>query len=133
MKLRFDSTLQYQLDAIKAVTHLFDGMPSTADTNLCRSFPKKWKWAHIPNSESRIRRFWRGISSGRTLHKVQSGNDIPKSVKLFDASDAYQFPNFSVEMETGTGKTYVYLRTIFELNRLYGFKKFIIVAVGCYP
>ncbi|MEK7289185.1 MAG: DEAD/DEAH box helicase family protein, partial [Planctomycetota bacterium] len=37
-------------------------------------------------------------------------------------------PNFSVEMETGTGKTYVYLRTIFELNKLYGFKKFIIVV-----
>jgi type III restriction enzyme len=38
------------------------------------------------------------------------------------------FPNFSVEMETGTGKTYVYLRTIFALNKLYGFKKFIIVV-----
>lgn len=35
--------------------------------------------------------------------------------------------NFSVEMETGTGKTYVYLRTIYELNKLYGFKKFVIV------
>jgi restriction endonuclease len=36
--------------------------------------------------------------------------------------------DFTVEMETGTGKTYVYLRTIFELNRLYGFTKFIIVV-----
>ena len=36
--------------------------------------------------------------------------------------------NFSVEMETGTGKTYVYLRTIYELNRLYGFRKFVIVV-----
>jgi type III restriction enzyme len=36
--------------------------------------------------------------------------------------------NFSVEMETGTGKTYVYLRTIYELNKLYGFKKFVIVV-----
>ena len=36
--------------------------------------------------------------------------------------------NFSIEMETGTGKTYVYLRTIYELNKLYGFKKFIIVV-----
>ena len=36
--------------------------------------------------------------------------------------------NFSVEMETGTGKTYVYLRTIYELNKIYGFKKFVIVV-----
>ena len=36
--------------------------------------------------------------------------------------------NFSVDMETGTGKTYVYLRTIYELNKTYGFKKFIIVV-----
>src|SRR6202007_2859398 len=37
-------------------------------------------------------------------------------------------PHFSVEMETGTGKTYVYLRTIFELNRRFGFTKFVIVV-----
>lgn len=42
--------------------------------------------------------------------------------------DGYAFPNFSIEMETGTGKTYVYLRTIFELNQKYGLKKFIIVV-----
>jgi type III restriction enzyme len=41
---------------------------------------------------------------------------------------ALQGMNFSVEMETGTGKTYVYLRTIYELNKLYGFKKFVIVV-----
>ena len=37
-------------------------------------------------------------------------------------------PHFSVEMETGTGKTYVYLRTIFELSKRYGFMKFVIVV-----
>ena len=41
---------------------------------------------------------------------------------------ATAFPNLSIEMETGTGKTYVYLRTIFELNRLYGFTKFVIAV-----
>ena len=39
-----------------------------------------------------------------------------------------RFANFSVEMETGTGKTYVYLRTALELNRRYGFTKFVIVV-----
>jgi len=49
---------------------------------------------------------------------------------LFDnpANLARRCPHFSVEMETGTGKTYVYLRTIFELSRRYGFQKFIIVV-----
>ncbi|MEW6527680.1 MAG: DEAD/DEAH box helicase family protein, partial [Spirochaetota bacterium] len=40
----------------------------------------------------------------------------------------YNGLNFTVEMETGTGKTYVYLRTIYELNKKYGFKKFVIVV-----
>src|SRR3990172_772374 len=49
---------------------------------------------------------------------------------LFDstANLARRCPHFSGEMETGTGKTYVYLRTIFELSRRYGFQKFIIVV-----
>ena len=64
---------------------------------------------------------------------VQEANDIPKSLGLFEGygqggNGYYKFPNFSIEMETGTGKTYVYLRTIFELNQKYGFKKFIIVV-----
>ena len=55
------------------------------------------------------------------LQSVQIANDIVPT-------DALQGMNFSVEMETGTGKTYVYLRTIYELNKLYGFKKFVIVV-----
>ena len=69
---------------------------------------------------------------------VQARNDIeladPQAAleawELFDgpANQARRCPHFSVEMETGTGKTYVYLRTIFELSRRYGFQKFIIVV-----
>ena len=43
-------------------------------------------------------------------------------------SESLASMDFTVEMETGTGKTYVYLRTIFELNRRYGFTKFVIVV-----
>ena len=57
------------------------------------------------------------------LQSVQIANDIVPT-------DALQGMNFSVEMETGTGKTYVYLRTIYELNKLYGFKKFVIVVAS---
>jgi type III restriction enzyme len=69
---------------------------------------------------------------------LQTRNDIEvadlsaplESWELFDgpANQSRSCPHFSVEMETGTGKTYVYLRTIFELSRRYGFQKFIIVV-----
>src|SRR5258708_2448841 len=69
---------------------------------------------------------------------VQAHNEIEVAVPnaplegwdLFDspANAPRVCPHFSVEMETGTGKTYVYLRTVFELSRRYGFKKFIIVV-----
>jgi type III restriction enzyme len=55
------------------------------------------------------------------LEAIQLRNGLRPSVSL-DSGD------FTVEMETGTGKTYVYLRTIFELNRRYGFTKFVIVV-----
>src|SRR5258708_281900 len=75
------------------------------------------------------------LSNTRT---VQAHNEIEVATptgplegwELFDgpANVSRQCPHFSVEMETGTGKTYVYLRTIFELSLRYGFQKFIIVV-----
>jgi type III restriction enzyme len=57
----------------------------------------------------------------RNLHDVQLRHGLPPSASL-------ESGDFTVEMETGTGKTYVYLRTIFDLNRSYGFTKFVIVV-----
>jgi type III restriction enzyme len=61
---------------------------------------------------------------------VADANAAPEAWELFDgpANLPRRCPHFSVEMETGTGKTYVYLRTIFELSRRYAFQKFIIVV-----
>lgn len=127
MELKFDPDLEYQLEAIQAVTDLFEGLP-----------PKEGAF------EISLSPFERQLSFGRlgvanrfmldqerllgNLHAVQERNIIPKSRFLVEEEDIYRFPNFSVEMETGTGKTYVYLRSIFELNRRYGFTKFIIVV-----
>ena len=61
------------------------------------------------------------------VRRIQEQNDIPKSASILESGN-YSFPNFTTEMETGTSKTYVYLRSIFELNRQYGFKKFIVVV-----
>lgn len=57
----------------------------------------------------------------KNVRKIQAENELTPVNEL-------QGLNFSVEMETGTGKTYVYLRTLFELNARYGWKKFIIVV-----
>jgi len=67
------------------------------------------------------------------LNNVQRKNDIKPSValetmRLENGDPVGSFPNFTVEMETGTGKTYVYLRTIYQLSQTYGFKKFVIVV-----
>ena len=120
MKLKFDPSLEYQGHAIDAVVDIFDGQP-------------------IAQSSFEISQTTGGLGLVQTefavgnaltleadkllenLRAIQERNDIEMVREL-------QGMDFSIEMETGTGKTYVYLRTIFELNKKYGFKKFIIVV-----
>lgn len=127
MKLKFDAGLEYQQEAISAITDLFEGLP-----------PKQGEFEISFSPQEGMLGFSElGVGNRlqldaeqlfKNLHRVQERNNIPKSPRLFENGDIYEFPNFSIEMETGTGKTYVYLRSIFELNRKYGFKKFIIVV-----
>ncbi|MBE3143281.1 MAG: DEAD/DEAH box helicase family protein [Planctomycetes bacterium] len=131
MKLKFDANLPYQLDAIKATIEVFEGQPA-AQMDYATAFETSdgelFKEVGLSNPTI--------INTDRILenvHRIQEANDIPKSRMLLGEGEQggngnYKFPNFSVEMETGTGKTYVYLRTIFDLNAKYGFKKFIIVV-----
>ena len=125
MKLKFDSSLEYQLEAIKSVTDLFEGLPLQSEglsINFSQTDGELFNELGIGNSLMLSHE-----QILKNLYTVQARNNVPKSRTLFEANN-YSFHNFSIEMETGTGKTYVYLRTIFELNRLYGFKKFIIVV-----
>lgn len=119
MKLHFDSNQEYQLDAIKAITDIFEGQPLSGG-----DFEFSVSSAGALLSEN-------GLGNRLTLSEeqilenvkfIQQRNEIEEKVSEL------QGMNFSVEMETGTGKTYVYLRTIYELNKLYGFKKFVIVV-----
>lgn len=63
-----------------------------------------------------------GIAPDDTLQCIEA------TIETANGEKAIAFPNFSVEMETGTGKTYVYLRTVLELYKRYGFRKFIVVV-----
>jgi type III restriction enzyme len=141
MKLQFDANQQYQLDAVAAIVDLFDGQPQGApEYSVIQMGDMGGIFAGQQQTEL-------GLGNGLLLSPdklqanvrgVQARNDIEvsdpsvplESWELFDAAAnaARSCPHFSVEMETGTGKTYVYLRTIFELSRKYGFQKFIIVV-----
>src|ERR1035438_3886766 len=126
MKLKFNSGLEYQLEAIKSTTDLFEGMPdqgSGVQIDFGKADDGMFNELGIGNnlilSNEQIL---------KNLQKIQTTNNVLKSRVLIEEGSPYKFPNYSIEMETGTGKTYVYLRTIFELNKLYGLKKFIIVV-----
>lgn len=118
MKLIFDSNQQYQQEAIKSVVSIFEGQP-IEDSLLQFSLKQRCLADTIPGVGNNLL-----ISDDqifKNLHTIQKANDLPVSGKINGM-------NFSVEMETGTGKTYVYLRTIYELYSLYGFKKYVIVV-----
>jgi type III restriction enzyme len=120
MKLKFDPSLQYQQDAVNAVVNVFQGQPfvlsgamafqSLQIGGLFQTELGMGNRLILPDDEIL-----------KNVHAIQETNDIEKVAAL-------EVREFSIQMETGTGKTYVYLRTIFELNKTYGFKKFIIVV-----
>ncbi len=113
MKLQFE-TLDYQQQAVRSVLNLFVGQPNqqTNDLQLTNHFQ------FCPNAELAT-----GLPLAENLANQQKTQQIKQKTTLSDHG-----LNFTVEMETGTGKTYVYLRTIFELNREYGWQKFVIVV-----
>lgn len=118
MKLTFEPNLHFQLEAIKSITDLFEGQPMEASA-LQSEISQLDTYANIYSYGNRLMIAEEQILTN--LQGIQANNEIRISDKL-------EGMHFSVEMETGTGKTYVYLRTIYELNKLYGFKKFVIVV-----
>jgi len=128
MKLKFNSSQQFQLDAISSIVDLFEGHPlHQGDFNIEIN-------TSVESGQGSVFQTELGIGNNlilnneqilKNLNIIQDRNDLD-----FTKPDEYESNglNFSVEMETGTGKTYVYLRTIFELSQKYGFKKYIIVV-----
>ncbi len=124
MKLHFEPNLDYQLQAVEAVCDLFRGQ-EICQTEFTVTKHAVGGQASLAFAESDL-----GIGNRLTLlddelltnlADIQLRNGLPPSGSLTSG-------DFTVEMETGTGKTYVYLRTIFELNKRYGFTKFVIVV-----
>ena len=128
MKLHFEDNLSHQLAAIEAVCDLFRGQ------EICRTEFTVTQRSASPQMglalEQGMEESALGIGNRLTLlddelhanlTAIQLRNGLAPSGSLADG-------NFTVEMETGTGKTYVYLRSVFELHKRYGFTKFVVVV-----
>ncbi|MBU2586244.1 MAG: DEAD/DEAH box helicase family protein, partial [Bacteroidetes bacterium] len=119
MKLHFDSKQEFQLEAVKAITDIFEGQQlSSGDFEFSITQPGALLTENGFGNKLTLReeQILKNVKTIQEINEIKNGNE------------ELQGMNFSVEMETGTGKTYVYLRTIYELNKLYGFKKFVIVV-----
>jgi len=130
---QFDASQQFQLDAINAVVGLFDGQPKDAEKLLTTL-----RGSAVLDDDDQstldidltqeVGAIGNNLVLDRELilanmQNVQDQNGLEVSEKLFDSA-----LDFDVEMETGTGKTYVYLRSIFELADKYNFRKFVILV-----
>ena len=115
MKLKFDSNLGYQTDAVNSVIDLFKGQSAMM------------QYFTVSGQST--------LDGGGVGNKIDISNeDILDNLRNIQSyhklapSESLNSLDFNIEMETGTGKTYVYLKTIFELNKKYNFTKFIIVV-----
>ena len=121
MKLQFDANLHYQEQAVSAVVDLFRGQTPKQSSFTISNYSDQGTMYTDNGIGNKLELVDEEILEN--LQAVQLRNGLPQTKTL--KKGAY---DFDIEMETGTGKTYVYLRTIFELNKAYGFKKFIIVV-----
>jgi type III restriction enzyme len=124
MKLHFEANLDFQLSAIEAVCDLFRGQ------EICRT---EFTVTHsFGGGQAALAGLSNDLGIGNRLSLLDDQilanlNDVQLRNGL-KPTESLATGDFTVEMETGTGKTYVYLRSIFELNRRFGFTKFVIVV-----
>jgi len=141
MKLQFDPNQTFQLDAIAAIVDIFEGQPQgPPEYSVINTGNSGGMFAGQEQTELGVgnRLLLADDKLQANVRAIQLHNDIDipdpvlplESWELFDTQAKLnrRCPHFSVEMETGTGKTYVYLRTIFDLSQKYSFQKFIIVV-----
>jgi len=130
MRFRFDPNQDFQIRAIEAVCDLFEGQPLVHAT--VRFEDGTLSLAAVPNrlvlGEDELLENLRGVQGRNGIHPDDRLEKVQEEVSTVNGEKVVSFPNFSVEMETGTGKTYVYLRTALELNLRYGMRKFIVVV-----
>lgn len=127
MKFKF-KIQQYQTDAVENTVEVFSGQPSHAPSKYRLDLGKRVGQMKFEGDDDAYRNADVELTSAQILEnirKIQSRNLIAPSSSLTKGLGKV---NLDIEMETGTGKTYVYIKTMFELNKQYGWNKFIIVV-----
>ena len=130
MKLKF-KVQDYQTNAVESVVDCFAGQPNLSGLNYQIDPGKvaKGKTGSVIAADEGFKNADLQLTDVQLLnniHRVQTRQNLPVSDKV--VSNASSPINLDVEMETGTGKTYCYIKTIFEMNQRYGWSKFIIVV-----
>ena len=146
MILKFDAKQAYQIEAIQSVIDLVEGQhlnnsdfgfSYTSSDSGSIMFTETGIGNNLTLTEEelltnlnkvQVANNLRADEVSATLEKIWYNEIADNKGNITETAVAAPFPNFSIEMETGTGKTYVYLRTIYELNKVYGFSKFVIVV-----
>src|SRR5580704_2081130 len=127
MQFKFDANQDYQLRAIGAVSGLFEGQPHReVELTFRLGFAAVANRLDLEESAC-----LRNLQLVQTQNGLAPDGDlacIEETIHTAEGKKTCRFPNFSVEMETGTGKTYVYLRTALEFFRSFGLRKFIVVV-----
>ncbi|MFZ1360530.1 MAG: DEAD/DEAH box helicase family protein [Candidatus Saccharimonadales bacterium] len=125
MKIKYDSKQDFQIKAIDAIVDIFEGQPNDAEdfSTALQSRTVRGAQAGLFNEIGAVGNnlLLDDDSILENVQHIQNENGIEPKPKLDGL-------NFSIEMETGTGKTYVYLRTAFDLAVRYNFRKFIIIV-----
>lgn len=148
MKFNF-KIQQYQTDAVDSVVQIFNGQPHYDKVSYIRDLGKIKKKRNYKDQaegqmgmddEGKVHSDWEDIDDTgfrnenielsdeqllKNIREMQSINNIKQSSEIVQHLGRC---SLDVEMETGTGKTYVYIKTMFELNKRYGWSKFIVVV-----
>jgi type III restriction enzyme len=130
MKLQFNHQ-EHQTRAVEAVVKVFDGQPLSKSEFALTGQNASVSYAGDGSICNALK-----LSDEQllvNLQAVQKANAISPSGSLFastsdNGKQMFCPLNFTIEMETGTGKTYTFIKTMFELNKVYGFKKFVVVV-----
>ena len=137
MKLQFKKQ-QYQTDAVESTVDIFNGQPNQGLLDYKMDHGKMYVISNgkrIEQTDFVVNENDTGYKNGeivlsedkllKNIHQIQTQNNIHLSNEVIKRLGACQL---DIEMETGTGKTYVYIKTMFELNKRYGWTKFIVVV-----
>jgi len=131
LRLKFDSNQSHQISAIESTLKVFYGM-SAIDTRFELGediIPNLPEYHHLEENwlfENLLQIQQENKIQTSSMHLVCEDGMMLEGIGT--VMDSWRYPHFTIEMETGTGKTYVYLRTIHELRKNYGFRKFIIIV-----